>query len=51
MSNRFGSRIEPPPLSSDQMFETTRAIEDGRRVAAEMQQAARRASRQDMFVD
>ena len=38
-------------LSAEKMFETMRAIEAGRRVAAEMQQAARRVSRPDIFVE
>jgi len=38
-------------LSGEKMFETTRAIEAGRRVAAEMQQAARRDRRRDNFVE
>jgi len=38
-------------LSGEKMFETTRAIEAGRRVAAETQQAARRDRRHDTFVE
>jgi hypothetical protein len=38
-------------LSAEKMFETMRAIEAGRRVAAEMRQAARRAKRPDIFVE
>jgi hypothetical protein len=33
------------------MFETVRAIDAGRRVAAEMRQAARRSRHQDIFVE
>jgi hypothetical protein len=38
-------------LSGEKMFETTRAIEAGRRVAAEMQQGGRRDKRRDIFVE
>ena len=38
-------------LSAEKMFETMRAIEAGRRVAAEMQQAAPRDRRPDIFVE
>lgn len=38
-------------LSGETMFETTRAIEAGRRVASEMQRAARRDRRRDNFVE
>ena len=38
-------------LSAEKMFETTRAVDAGRRVVAEMHQAARRARRSDIFVE
>jgi hypothetical protein len=38
-------------LSAEKMFETVRAIDAGRRVAAEMRQAARRSRHQDIFVE
>ncbi len=38
-------------LSTDQMFETTRAIHAGRAVAAETQRASRRQSWRDRFVE
>jgi len=37
--------------SGEKTFETTRAIEAGRRVAAEMQQSARRDRSRDNFVE
>ena len=38
-------------LSAEKMFETMRAIDAGRRVAAEMQQARRRERRSNIFVE
>jgi hypothetical protein len=38
-------------LSTDKMFETMRAIDAGRAVAAEMQRARRRQSWPDTFVE